>query len=250
MLKIKAEWLNSQNPDIIVMSEVNHNYVALWRDTYTALGYAFFADQNAHTSQMGAAIATKLPAKQLSGIFDHGQYAGAIVSAEIASSLGDIELHAVYARPDSGRTPLTRMKPAILDSIPRGILNRPLPQIVAGDFNAPQAEAADGTWVSFARAFSRSSNEWYMPTYRSHIDLHEFKDIAESAMARPRADMRCTFQAAGCPDSPRTSWRHSSGSEKYRLDHIVASTAIMPSKVWYTADFPAWGDHRAMIADW
>jgi exonuclease III len=238
------------DPDIIVMSEVNHNYVTLWRETMGSLGYSFFADPDASSSRLGAAIATRLPAKQLTGLFDHGQYAGAIVSAEIASTRGDFDLHSVYARPDSGRTPTTWMKPAILDSIPRNVVGRPLPQIVAGDFNAPQAETAAGDWISFAHEFSKARDQLYRPVRKTHMDLHDFKDAAESAMSRPREDMRCAFRVAGLPDSPRTSWRHSSGSEKYRLDHIIASEAVMPTRVWYTDDFPAGGDHRAMIAEW
>lgn len=249
-LRVKADWLASMNADIIVMSEVNHNYLEHWNDAMASQGYSFFADPDALSSSLGAAIATRFPARQLTGLFNHGQYAGAIVSAEIASTQGAIDLHAVYARPDSGRHPTAWVKPAILGSIPRGIADRPLPQIIAGDFNAPQAETETGKWISFAHEFSKPRGLFYRPARKLHMDLHDFKDAAESAMAYPRQDMRCAFRVAGSPNSPRTSWRHTSGSEKYRLDHIIASEGVMPTKVWYTAYYPAGGDHRAMIAEW
>lgn len=238
------QWLLQQNADIWVLSEVNYRHAALWIERLAPLGYQYISAPIIGPYR-GAAIVTRLPHKPLPNLFAHGFGDFLTLSASIdMGALGWTEVHSVYCPPDASKETNGWRKQHIIASILKVLPERSERQILAGDFNAPQAELPNGEWVSFAEVFSKSRGEWYLPDYKVDVRLKRQKDEVEKQLRHPRADMHCAFQKQKRLGSPSVSWRH------YRLDHIIASDAVMPSEVWYTSFLPQGADHRPMFADW
>ena len=251
----QARWLAAKSPDIIVLSELNYNHIGHWRSRLGERGYGLVAEPQpvalGKQNMRGEVIAARLPIRPIELIFGHGSSPQVTVLAQVTLAGGrPVELHAVYAPPDSNREPgVTTIKPVILETVARVVGTRTGSQVIAGDFNAPQAELADGTWVSFS--CNRWANgEWYLIKGRTpeRAAFWSRKNAAELAIKKPRPDMDCAFQNAGLPYSPRDTWR--SRTTPFRLDHLICSQDVMPDRVWYSDYQKGLSDHRPMIAEW
>lgn len=242
------DWLLKQDADIWVLSEVNYRHAELWDERLEPHGFRYISAPMVGPYR-GAAIVTRLPFKPLPNLFHHGLGDFLTVSAQIKFHHGQhhdqwCDVHAVYCPPDASKETKAWRKQHIIASLIEGLEGRSEHQILAGDFNTPQAEQPNGEWVSFAEVYSKTRGAWYLPDYQVDIGLKRHKYEMEKQLRTPRHDMQCAFQQKRRLGSPSVSWRH------YRLDHIIASQSVMPDEVWYTSFLPQGADHRPMFAQW
>ena len=237
----QTEWLLGEDPDVLVLTEVNCRHLPNWALVLGDAGYWSSMPGEVTETGKGALIAARLPGRAIGPLFRHAM-PQCSVSAEIKGPLGDFEAHGVYARADSGQAWETKYKTAILRAVARGVADRAGPQLIAGDFNSPQAELP-GRVVTFAER-KNATGEWGLPTRSKYIRLITRKHKAELAIRQPRDDMVDAFVERAADDSPRASWRH------YRLDHIILSRELLPTSVRYRPVARSLSDHAAMIAVW
>jgi exonuclease III len=241
-------YIDEQDADLIVLSEVNFGVIDLWSEQFDVRGYKLIAHEHPVENRRGSLIASRLPASPTDIHYPHKGDPQVTVSAEITMLEKVVTVHAVYAPPDGSRiNGVTTVKPSILQTVSDVVSKLQGPQFVAGDFNAPQAEYEDGTWITWAEEFSESKNQWYVSNGPVHGKFFAKKHKAESSISKPRYDMSCAFRNSMVEGSPESSWH--GRKNKFRLDHIIASQDIMPTKVWYD-EFHDGFDHRPMLAEW
>jgi endonuclease/exonuclease/phosphatase (EEP) superfamily protein YafD len=237
----QIDWLMGKRPDLLALTEVNCRHLAHWNTILREHGFWISAPGEATETLKGALIASRFPGRALPDLFEHPM-PQCSVSAAVQTPVGELELHAVYARADGGYPWEKRFKGPILRAVADGIAIRRGPQIVAGDFNSPQAELRSRI-VTFAER-KNAKGAWQLPARAAHMEKILFKHEAELAIRQPRPDMVDAFKERPEKGSPATSWKH------FRLDHIILSQDILPTSVCYHPVRRELSDHAAMIADW
>ena len=240
-IELQTDWLTDEGGDVIALTEVNCRHLGHGNDVLERHGFWTSVPSEVTETGRGALVASRLPGKPLSDLFAHPM-PQCSVSAAISAPIGSFELHAVYARADSGYSWDKSFKGPILRAVADGVAVRQGPQIIAGDFNSPQAELPDRA-VTFSE-YKDSKGEWRLPERAKDMDKVIFKHEAELAIRQPRADMVDAFLERREEGSPAISWKNS------RLDHIILSRKILPNAVRYQPVTRELSDHAAMIAVW
>jgi len=118
------------------------------------------------------------------------------------------------------------------------------PRMVLGDLNTPRREHPDGSVWTFAR--ERNG--------RLRADRGERWDLAESALIRGLEEhgFRDAFRAINGFESKEPSWEWPRTGGGYRLDHLVASSAVDVTACSYRHDWrraDKLSDHSALVAE-
>lgn len=237
--------IDDNDADIVTLTEVNCMHLEFWQRQLCKSGYETVMPKKFEGTKRCALIASRLKVERLPRLFRH-PLPQCSVSAKVKINRRLVEIHCVYARADGSQPISQKFKKDILKSVACGVRRRSCSQIIAGDFNSPQKEI-DGQIITNAQTF-RKKRGWNVKRGKNAA-FWQCKHKAELAIFNPRKDMVDAYRNCPKPGRIDHSWK------SLRLDHIIASRAIMPTHVCYTVDskqlpneFPS--DHAPMIAEW
>jgi len=235
-------------PDVLALTEVTVGTLSRWRDLLRDQGFAHVCS--------GFDVAPD--ATLLRGPRRYGQLLAArcplvalppdptmtwperLLSTEVQHADGTAVIHVAHVPPGSSNG---WIKIEVLEGILRRV-SQPstCPQVLCGDFNAPQAELADGTVITWGQKLDgrpgRRGPRW---------DTGERNVIAGQAVH----GLIDAFRDVHGYERQEFSWylrRGGLDTRGSRFDHVFASHALRPTTARYLHDLRTTGlsDHSAM----
>ena len=257
LLDTQARFLEERRPDVITLQEVSTATSALWRRTLPRIGLPFvrssLPDQRAETRkrQLGVFIASRFPLNDCPEGVIRCPWIEKSLSLIIESPFGEIALHTVHVPPGSSNG---WVKVETLEAIFRAFAKqRRTPTILAGDFNTPQCELADGTVVTWAQRLNKAGR----PVLRKTIRRGSGKrwDTAERGVLVGLREfgLRDVFRACHGYEVQAASWvlNRKGTSVGRRFDHVFASTELFVRHCEYleSARTTRLSDHSPLEVD-
>ena len=174
-----------------------------------------------------------------------------VLSALIASPVGEIEVHTTYIPPGA---PAGQIKLDTLDGLYRHLaVACNGHRILCGDLNAPQAELPDGTVATFGQGKRRNGTFGGWRSWGG-VSGQEW-DRAERAIVTGLAshDLADAFRAVHGYSVQDASWFWTGLGKQvgYRLDHAFASASLRPVRATYLHPFRTarLSDHSPLEVD-
>ena len=259
-LPAQLEAVLGREADVVALQEISGRTHAAWREGLTKAGFAVVSSAELaelpyppppYYPQIKQAqihrknfnlTAARHPIEALPGLsFNDPEEARLafpekFVAAEVSLAGEPVEVHNAHAPPGSTRYLL---KPQALAAIARRVDQRPqLPQILCGDFNAPQSEPEGRPVVTWANHYPEVQPEW---------------DAAERGiLEHPR--LRDAYRQVHQPGAP---WpyshrvKHRDGFHDRRYDHVFVSQHFTVGACRYLTDWldDRLSDHAPVEAD-
>jgi exodeoxyribonuclease-3 len=241
----QAGALAGREPDIVALQEVTRRTHPLWTRALELMGLAHVRSSSLDRSGPGRTlvmIGGRMVLDEAAGPLDLPRPESA-VSALAQSAQGPLEVHCVHV-PNAANG---WVKVQTLRGIRRGFESpSAIPRVLCGDLNTPRRELPDGTTISFARD-SRG---------RLRDDRGPEWDEAELGVVPGLRELgfRDTFRLLNgyAERSPSWTWRTIAGHDGgWRLDHVFASTQLLPIACQYHHGWREEGlsDHAALEVD-
>lgn len=124
-------WLASQNPDIVVLVEANHDWLPMLYKLVDALPYQKMAD---HTSNYGITILSRFPMDKTE-VSIAGPLSLPSLTAEVETPIGRLAVVGVHPNPP-GLGDTTRARDLYLAQLSAIAQTTTMPTLLVGDFNA------------------------------------------------------------------------------------------------------------------
>ncbi|MFL5802318.1 MAG: exodeoxyribonuclease III [Roseiflexaceae bacterium] len=143
--------LAEHQPDLVALQEVRESTIAPWRDGFQAMGLPFVMESVSlaldQGRKYGVLIASRWPIESLPWM--HMPYQERVLSAQIASPSGTLELHNAHV-PNGENHGWIKVETfeGIYERLARLSI---VPRILCGDFNSPQQEHSDGYLVTWGQ---------------------------------------------------------------------------------------------------
>ena len=254
--------LHELAPDLITLQEVRSDTRTRWRTPLQDAGYhvtdTFELAQEhaiAHPDRFredGLLIASRWPLQALDPTRIDLPWPERLLSVVIQHPDRAFELHTTHVPNAStginlytkgqhalGRERLMK-KLETFEGLHRALTASPgTPRILTGDFNTPHTEHPDGT----VRYWQHSCPTPLRPELeRRWLD-------AERSVIEGLRDhgMRDAYRTLHGPASTAFSWEHGSSKNRYRYDHVLASSAFTPTACDYLHEFRLNSNHHAAI---
>jgi endonuclease/exonuclease/phosphatase family metal-dependent hydrolase len=244
----QAEALLSREPDIVCLQEVTHTSEPLWRDAVgihlphirSSLSGAERAREPRNRRGYGVLIAARWPLRRIAQI--PAPWPETTLSVAVKTPGGSIEIHGAHV-PNSRNG---WIKVETLEAIYARLARRAVrPRVLCGDFNTPRSESGEGRIKTFARdQYGRLREErgvrWDRAELAPLVGLapHGMVDVFRAVHGYGRKEI-----SWGWPRFPRSG---------YRLDHVIASTSLRPTRCEYLHEFRLpvrLSDHAPVEAD-
>ena len=240
--------ISGRKPDIIALQEITQNSFSLFENLLKEVGceYIIESAQLAYDSgrRYGELIASRFPIEKLPSSEFIIPYPERVLSANINTSWGLIELHTTHIPPGSSNGWIK------IDTF-EGIYNRlacssDIHRILCGDFNSPQLEKPDGTVVTWGQKV-KENGEIYVQRNYQRWDSGERNVIEGLAVF----DLPDVYRSLNGYQVQEFSWllmRKGEVIARRRFDHIFASNKLNPVECNYLHDFRESGnsDHSAI----
>jgi len=223
--------LERTRPDLVTLQEVARDAVANMFAGFARIGLPYSVCTVLPTGlRYGNLIASRSPIEPSTEPWVLGvPFPELIARATVATPNGSLDLITAHA-PNGSKHRWKKIE--TMEALARGLRSlRSDPRVLTGDFNTPQAEAADGTVT-----YWDEGDERWLNGERSIIGgqaQHGLRDV-----------FRAKHGYAAKPVS------HYTRGTARRYDHIFASDSLVTDSVGYFEDWMTnrWSDHAAMWA--
>lgn len=256
----QAAALQSRRPDIVALQEVTVASARAMRDGLTGIGLEHIVDSFqslgdspplGRKAKYGELIASRWPVSTLpAGTFEAG-WAERLLSAEVTTPRGPIEVHTAYIPPGSSNG---KVKIETLEGIySRLACASKRPRVLCGDLNTPQEEWKDATIVTWGQVSRpdtktiRLRGNWRQTTGErwdraERNILHGLKEFDLSDVYRSLYGYAVTDFSWYVAQKTRGTGR--------RFDHVFASHSLNPIHCGYLHAFREGGlsDHSPIEA--
>ncbi len=232
----QAELLLSLAPDVVALQELTRGSWPAFRSLLAGAGLAHAADggEPVITSRVRfASLVSRWPIRASPSPL---ATAAALVGGVVRSPAGPLAIFGLHVPTiANGLEGKLACQWAALEAV-RCCHRRAV--ILAGDFNSPLAELADGTIVPFHGPRRLRERELELGLLGCGTAAHRLVD-AFRAVNGPEADDRSWY------------WKNRGRTGGFRLDHIFASRALRPVACWYehAARESGLSDHAPIVAD-
>lgn len=247
----QVDALMARNADLVALQEVWAHTACFYHTGFQQAGLHYSTDSFVSAGnpvlltgrrRSGVLIASRWPFRVLASTANVIPWSERLLSVLIDSPFGPLELHAVYV-PVFGNE--GEYKLATLEGLYRRLATpAPIPRILCGDFNSPQAETPDGTIVTFGQRIRRDGQ---IVTRDERHDRSERNILAGLAAS----DLVDVFRSLHGYDVQEFSWHTPGGARHgFRLDHIFASRCLHPVACTYLHSIreERLSDHSALEA--
>ena len=257
-----ADALGSLAPDLATLQEVRTDTVASWRsaveregfhvaDTFDLARQHDVPDPSRFRTD-GLLITSRWPLQALAPTRWDLPWPERLLSARVDHPRGPIELHTAHVpnastgitlyrkgEHERGRERLMK-KLETFEGVYRALTASPTAaRILTGDFNTPHSERPDGSvgyWQHSCPAALR-------PELAQRWNAAE-RSVIEGLREHGFADAYRTLHG---PNTDAFSWEHGSSGNRYRYDHVFASTELTPTASDYLHEFRLNSSHHAAI---
>lgn len=256
-LGAQARFLEERVPDVIALQEVSPRTFAVWQTTLPGIGLPFvrssLPDRLAGTRKrhLGVLIASRFPLGECVGPVAQCPWEEKSLSLIVESPFGPIALHAVHVPPGSSNG---WVKVETLEAI-SGALARHhhTPTILAGDFNTPQCELADGTVITWAQRVNKEGRPVLRKTIRGGSGQRWDSAERDVLVGLREFGLRDVFRALHGYEVQAASWvlNRKGMSVGRRFDHVFASPELLARRCEYLhgARTSRLSDHAALEVD-
>lgn len=246
----QLELVRNRNPDIVALQEVRPSSYNLLHAGLDEIGLEHIIESVSLAThfnrRFGELIASRYPQQKLPATDIDIPYPERVLSANISTPWGMVELHTTHIPPGSSNG---WIKIETLEGIYRRLAcASKIPRILCGDFNTPQAEFSDGTVVTWGQSVN---SERIIKLVRNY----ERWDAGERniLIGLAKYDLPDIFRMLHGYGVQNYSWRvMRKGREiaRRRFDHIFASSQLNPIECKYLHAFRNSGasDHSAIEA--
>lgn len=257
-------FIESKNVDILLLQEVRHGrdrrWTEYWREQLAEIGLGNIEDSldwaaelatssvpphddighdNGHITAVSQTrnlqpkdqlIRERLKSSDLSNFSTN--FPEKILVSELETPDGTIELWNVRSVPGNS---WGEEKIKIFETVYNRLTDTDIrPRILAGDFNTPDKELADGQAVPFGYNKDREVRQRYI-----NAELNILKGLGYLGMV----DVFRAHHGYGELEIDDTSWKNK------RFDHIFASESFGVNRCYYDHDGKEYSDHAPIIAD-
>ncbi len=246
----QAEALNNRQPDILALQEVRLNALNRFEKLLPGLNLSHLVESvhlaAKHDRVYGELIASRWPMKRIPTTDSRTPYPERVLSVEVASPWGDIELHTVHIVPGSS---CGWKKIEMFEGIYRRLArDSAIPRILCGDLNSPQLETSDGRLVTWGQRL-KQNGEIVIKEGFERWDAGERKVLQGLA----EFDLADVFRCINGYGVEAFSWRVKRKGKvvaRRRFDHVFASTDLNPLECRYLNGLLEEGlsDHAAIEA--
>lgn len=254
-LSAQVAAIGAERPDVVALQEITATTVGPWRQRLAQLGLTYCAD-TADQLEAPRGYANLLAARW--PLTAEPPASGTLFPEKLLSaSLAGIEVHVFHAPTGVGSG---WGKVDALESLHCRI-SRPssVPQIVCGDFNAPQAEPPGRPLVTFAQDAATGAHldhepRWFSRWHGEHAsakpwDADRWDSAERNVLAPDHLGLVDVFRDL-YPDAPDASWVWRGGGTptRRRFDHVFASPDLRPWSFRYRHDWreaDATGERRS-----
>ena len=243
----QASVVGGESPDVVCLQEITPTTAPPWRaalrdsgltDVQSSLDDWIPGEPPPDGRRLGVRVAARWPQRTLR--VAHPPWPERLLSVRVEGP-APFELHNLHSpisqKPDRVKLRTHRALHAALAG------PRELPQLIAGDLNAPRRELPDGEAWSFARD-ARG---------RLRADRGESWEQAELALLRGLAErgIRDLYRELHGHERQEHSWVYPRRRTGYRLDHLIGSRAFTPLSCEYLHEPREAGlsDHAPLVAE-
>jgi endonuclease/exonuclease/phosphatase family metal-dependent hydrolase len=247
----QATALATREPDVVALQEVTRRTAPLWRRAFALMGLVHVraslddadpARTPAARRPTGVMVASRTPLHDVGGALAM-PWPETALCAGAETSRGPVEIYCVHV-PNAANG---LVKVTSLQAIRGGLAAaEPGARVLCGDLNTPRRELATGEVISFAR----DSRGRLRPERGQEWDAAELA-VVPGLQELGYRDAYRSLHGYGAPE-PSWTWKRIAGHDGgWRIDHIFASSQLLPSACRY---HHAWrdeqlSDHSALEAD-
>jgi len=270
---------NAGLPDVLLLNEVTTNQRERWRDLLAEIGYKEIVDTLDWAAELGdstvpshqdynhvngnlIAVHEASPAsnpERMPASIRYGPWEGAdlkdwntnvpekILNANV--SLGDTTLELWNVRAVPGSMHGEEKIKILENTYNRIVKGSSMPCILAGDFNSPNRELADGTIIPWRYEDEREIAERWVEAEMNILRELEDKgmvDVFREQHGYGDLDILDVSHATQTEEPLAVSPVEVEGK---RFDHMIASTDLNPQECWYEHEGFSCSDHAPLVAE-